>query len=206
MSSQPPDAADLLRNLRPLMPSTFWSFHARYDRAFLEYSRIHLGSATAARRLVNGTFLLLATVWPRLEHEPDAGARVWAMFKERVHGELAAQGRSPDVRETMAFARAIRAAAEPLLRSFRDSFQAEHGHEIGELEEGLGLYRAMTRLSERQFDIIVLRDALDFSTRDTALIVGISEATVRSVRRTARHRLAAAMGYSTAGISDNDQE
>ncbi|MET8824119.1 RNA polymerase sigma factor, partial [Streptomyces rochei] len=100
----------------------------------------------------------------------------------------------------------IRAAAEPLLRSFRDSFQAEHGHEIGELEEGLGLYRAMTRLSERQFDIIVLRDALDFSTRDTALIVGISEATVRSVRRTARHRLAAAMGYSTAGISDNDQE
>lgn len=206
MSSQQPDSAELLRSLRPIMPTSFWAFHARYDRAFLEYSHIHLGSAAAARRLVDSTFLLLAALWSRLEPMPDAGAQVWAMFKERVHGELAAQGRSPAATETMAFARAIRAATEPLLRSFRDSFHAEHSHEITELEEGLGLYRHMTRLSERQFDIIVLRDALGFTTSETSLIVGISEATVRSIRRTARQRLATAMGYPTADTCDDDQE
>ncbi|CAL9654517.1 hypothetical protein SUDANB176_06740 [Streptomyces sp. enrichment culture] len=59
---------------------SFWAFHARCDRAFLEDNHIHLGNAAATRRPVDSTFLLLAAVWPRLEPMPDAGAQVWAMF------------------------------------------------------------------------------------------------------------------------------
>ncbi len=51
----------------------------------------------------------------------------------------------------------------------------------------------MARLSERHFDVLVLRDALGFTTKDTALVMGVSTATVRSTRRTAKNRLAAAM-------------
>ncbi|MFK0168271.1 RNA polymerase sigma factor [Streptomyces sp. NPDC090306] len=189
------------------MPPEFWEFHSRYDRACLEYAHIHLGSASAARRLVNSTFLYLAVVWQnRLAAMPNPGAYAWALFKQRVHGELAGQGRDPATTETLAFARAVRAATEPLLRSFRDTFQTEYGDEIAELQAGLSLYSCMARLSERQFDIVVLRDALGFSTKETALIIGISEATVRSIRRTAKHRLAAAMGCETDDLTQNERE
>lgn len=203
---QPDPAGHTIDSRTPQMPADFWDFHARYDRACLEYSRIHLGDAATARRLVDATFLYLSTIWPRLQSMPDRGSYAWALFKQRVHGELAALGRSPATTETLAFARAMRAATEPLLASFRDSFHAEHADEIAELEEGLGLYRHMARLSERQFDVVVLRNALGFSTADTALIMGISEATVRSTHRTARARLAAAMGYRTDDIRETDKE
>lgn len=73
----------------------------------------------------------------------------------------------------------------------------------------MGLYRQMTKLSERQFDVLILRDALGFDTKETALIMGIQEATVRSTRRTAKHRLAAAMGFrfdDTDVTDDTDKE
>jgi DNA-directed RNA polymerase specialized sigma24 family protein len=206
---QPDPAGHTVPSLTALVPPGFLDFQARYDRAYLEYSRIHLGSAAAARRLVDSTFLYLAAIWPRLETAPNPGAHAWALFKQRVHGELAAQGRSPATTETLAFARAIHAASAPLLRSFRVSFRAEYGSEMAELEEGLGLYRQMARLSERQFDVLILRDALGFDTRAVALIMGISTATVRSTHRTAKHRLAVAMGYrldDTTGQDGNDHD
>lgn len=205
MTSQQPDpAGHTIHSHHPQMPQDFWDFQARYDRACLEYSRIHLGDAAAARRLVDSTFLYLAAIWPRLRTMPDRGSYAWALFKQRVHGELADQGRSPATTETLAFAGAIRAATEPLLASFRASFRAEHDHEITELEEGLALHRHMARLSERQFDILVLRDALGFSAKDTALIMGISEATVRSIHRTAKTRLATAMGYRSDDLPETE--
>ncbi|MEV0170220.1 sigma-70 family RNA polymerase sigma factor [Streptomyces sp. NPDC050803] len=207
MTSPTPDPAGPTIPPPPsVMPPEFWAFQARYDRALFEYSRIHLGNPVAARRLVTSTFVYLATVWGRLRVMDNPGAYAWALFKQRVHTELAAQGRSPATTETLAFARAISAASAPLLGAFRSSFHAEYGQEIAELEEGMGLYREMTRLSERHFDVLVLRDALGFDTRETALILGISEATVRSTRRTAKHRLAAAMGYRTDATADDDKE
>lgn len=207
MTSPPPDpAGHTIRDLCAQMPPAFWEFHARYDQPYYEYSRIHLGNDAAARRLVDSTFVFLAGAWPRVETMPNRGAYAWALFKRRVHSELAAQGRSPATTETLAFARAIRAAAAPLLGSFRSSFRAEYGHPMAELEEGLGLYREMARLSERQFDVLVLRDALGFDTKHTALITGMSEATVRSTRRTAKHRLAAAMGYRIDDTADHAKE
>ncbi|MEU6144009.1 sigma-70 family RNA polymerase sigma factor [Streptomyces sp. NPDC047081] len=197
MTSPHPDpAGPTTHSLGPVAPPEFWDFHARYDRACFEYSRIHLGGdAVAARRLVSRTFLQLASVWPRLAAMENPGAYAWALFKSCVHGELAAEGRSPATTETLAFERAIRAASAPLLGAFRSAFQAEYCDEIDELEEGLGLFGQMARLSERQFDVLLLRDLLEFDTKETALIMGIREATVRSTRRTAIHRLAAAMGY-----------
>ncbi|MFC8350983.1 RNA polymerase sigma factor [Streptomyces sp. NPDC057280] len=207
MSRQHPDrAAHTIDSYGSPMPPDFEAFQARYDRAFVEYSRIHLGDAAAARRLVDATFLYLAVIWPQLRTMADRGSQAWALFKQRVHGELDAQGLSPAVTENLAFARAIRAATEPLLETFRTSFHAEHGREIAELEEGLGIYRHMSRLSERQFDILVLRDALGFTTKDTALIMGINEATVRSTHRTARHRLATAMRLRTDDMPETDKE
>ncbi|MDN0198478.1 sigma-70 family RNA polymerase sigma factor [Streptomyces sp. S.PNR 29] len=200
MSSQPDTTAQTLAELIAAMPATFWRFHTRYDRAYYEYSRIHLGDDKAARHLVNMAFVHLATVWPEVERNP--GGYAWTLLKQRVAAELALQGRTPSARETLAFTRAIRAATAPLLDSFRSSFRAAYGQQVAELEEGLELYWHMTRLSERHFDVLVLRDALGFDTKDTALIMGVSAATVRSTRRTAKDRLAAAMGCRFEPHSD----
>ncbi|MFK4102076.1 sigma-70 family RNA polymerase sigma factor [Streptomyces sp. NPDC019531] len=206
-SRQPDHARPATHRPESVMPPEFWEFQARYDRACFEYSRIHLDDdPVAARRLVDRTFLYLATIWPRLQRMDNPGGHAWALFKERVHGELADRGRSPDATETLAFKRAIKAASQPLLDAFRREFHAEHAEEITELEEGLGLFRRMTRLSERQFDVMVLRDVLEFDTRNTALIMGISEATVRSTRRTAILRLASAMGYRVESAPEDDKE
>ncbi|MGW1622462.1 sigma-70 family RNA polymerase sigma factor [Streptomyces sp. NPDC002172] len=201
MSDQVPDTArQTVRGLITAMPDTFWQFHARYDRAYYEYTRIHLGDDEAARHLVNMTFVYLAVVWSEVERKPDGYA--WVLLKQRVAAELSALGRAAATTETLAFTRAIRAAAAPLLDRFRSSFRAAYGRQMTELEEGLGLYWHMTRLSERHFDVLVLRDALGFDTKDTALIMGVSPATVRSTRRTAKSRLAAAMGCRFESHSD----
>jgi RNA polymerase sigma-70 factor (ECF subfamily) len=207
MNSQPPDPAGHTIDETPAqMPRAFWEFHARYDQPYFEYSRIHLGNDASARRLVDATFVYLAVIWPWLELLENPGAHAWALFKQRVVGELATQGRTPAAVETLAFARAVRAATTPLLDSFRTTFRATYGMQTAELEESLGLFRHMTRLSERQFDVLVLHDALGFDTRHTALIMGISQATVRSTRRTAKHRLATAMGLRFDDSSDHAKE
>ncbi|ARZ66683.1 hypothetical protein SMD11_1018 [Streptomyces albireticuli] len=58
------------------------------------------------------------------------------------------------------------------------------------LESRLGLYAAITRLPERQYDVIVLRYILGYPATRVAEIMGISPATVRSHARGARRRLA----------------
>ncbi|MFE1849340.1 hypothetical protein [Streptomyces sp. NPDC059489] len=55
--------------------------------------------------------------------------------------------------ETLALERAIRAACNLILDGFRDEFRAQ----VTEREDGLGLYVAMARLPERQFDVMVLQ-------------------------------------------------
>lgn len=177
------------------MPPAFWAFHALYHRPYYEYTRIQLGDNAAARALVDGTFVHLAVIWPYVTARASVGSYAWALLKERVATELTLQGRDPAATETLAFARAIRAATAPLLDSFRTGFKAQYAQQIAELEESMGLYGAMARLPERQFDVMVLHCALGFDTRRTALVMGISEATVRSTRRTAKRRLAADLGY-----------
>ncbi|MEU6496715.1 hypothetical protein [Streptomyces sp. NPDC046984] len=72
---------------------------------------------------------------------PDRGAPeafAWRLLKERVTGELEAQGRDAAALETLAFERAIRAACNPILDGFRNEFRAQ----VTEPEDGLGLYAA----------------------------------------------------------------
>jgi DNA-directed RNA polymerase specialized sigma24 family protein len=176
------------------MPPQFWDFHERYDRAYYEYALIHLGDEAGSRFLVDMTFVYLAMDWPRMI--PNPGHYAWLLLKDRVAAELAEQGRTPTAQEPLAYARAIRAATAPFLESFRDSFRAAHARPVASSEddEELDLWEHMARLSERHFDVLVLQAVLGFDTKDTALIMGVSPATVRSTRRTAKERLAAGMG------------
>ncbi|MFI2207636.1 sigma-70 family RNA polymerase sigma factor [Streptomyces sp. NPDC020192] len=203
MTGQPPDDGvdRALYEPSDLAPPAFWAFHELYHQAYVEYAYVQLGDRIAADRLVDQTFVFLAVIWQQVTLRESPEAFAWRLLKERVAAELADQGRDPAARETLAFERATQAACDPILGSFRSEFRAQ----VAELEDGMGLYAAMARLPERQFDVMILQFALGFSTRRTALVMGVCEATVRSTRRAARHRLAADLGLQFGEDTDDEE-
>ncbi|GAA4050790.1 sigma-70 family RNA polymerase sigma factor [Streptomyces shaanxiensis] len=203
MTGQPPDdtGEQALQDSSDLMPPAFWAFHELYHQAYFEYAFVQLGNQIAADRLVNQTFVFLAVIWRDVTTQEKPEAFAWTLLKERVAAELEAQGRPAAALETLAFERAIRAACDPILDSFRDEFRAQ----VTELEDSMGLYAAMARLPERQFDVMVLQFALGFPTKKTALIMGVCEATVRSTRRAAKRRLAADVGLELGEDTDDEE-
>ncbi|MET9762272.1 sigma-70 family RNA polymerase sigma factor [Streptomyces sp. NPDC006372] len=202
MTGQSPDDREqALQDSSDLMPPAFWAFHELYHQAYFEYAFVQLGDQVAADRLVDQTFVFLAVIWKDVTTQETPEAFAWTLLKERVAAELEDRGRQPAALETLAFERAIRAACDPILGSFRAIFRAQ----VTELEEGMGLYAAMARLPERQFDVMVLQYALGFPTRKTALVMGVCEATVRSTRRAAKRRLSADLGLELGEDTDDEE-
>jgi RNA polymerase sigma-70 factor (ECF subfamily) len=198
----PGDRAErALQEPSDVMPPAFWAFHELYHHAYFEYTCVQLGDQVAADQLVDTTFVFLAVIWRQVTAQENPEAFAWTLLKERVAGELETRGREAAALETLAFERAIRAACDPILDNFRQDFCAQ----VTELEDGLGLYAAMARLPERQFDVMVLQFALGFPTRRTALVMGVCEATVRSTRRAAKRRLAAELGLAIGEDGDDEE-
>ncbi|MFK4184365.1 sigma-70 family RNA polymerase sigma factor [Streptomyces sparsogenes] len=196
------------------MPPAYWAFHDLYYDPYFEYTHVHLGTEKAAEELVDGIFVFIGLHWQHITAQENVGAYAWALLKERVAFELLLQGRNPAATEPLAFECAIRAATGPILDAFRDQFRKEFtlseqelafSEQISDLDDTMRLFAAMARLPERQFDVMVLHYALDFSTKTTALVMGVCEATVRSTRRTAKRRLAAELGLAMDEDVDDEE-
>jgi RNA polymerase sigma-70 factor (ECF subfamily) len=177
----------------PQLPKAFWAFHSQYFRAYLRYSQVHLGDRQTASRLVHQVFMHLALNWARLMEEANPAASAWALLKESVAEELKIQGREPAMTETAVFQRVARSH----LQSTREKFEI--------IESSLGLYQAIAGLPERQFDVMVLRHVLGFSTDQTARIMGITEATVRSHSHLARAKIARELNMNLDADCDDEE-
>ncbi|MFF4607907.1 sigma-70 family RNA polymerase sigma factor [Streptomyces sp. NPDC001339] len=164
------------------IPVAYWAFHRQYRRAYLHYAQLQLGDERMAGQVVHMVFLSLLHGWDRLMEEANSAASAWAHLKEAVSEVLLCEGREPALPETAAFARVRRA----VLEDSRDEFAA--------MESSAGLYPAIARLPGRQFDVVVLHYVLSYTTAQTARIMGITDATVRSHRLHARQRLAQDLG------------
>ncbi len=176
------------------MPVTFWAFHEQYYPAYLDYAKLQLGNDEAAKNLVHQVMLDLAVSWPRLLTEETPEAAAWAILRLTIMDRLDAYGRSPALTETAVFRR--------VSRSVLESFRVK----LATLESSLGLYAAIARLPERHYDLIVLQYVLGYPPRRVASIMGISQATVRAHRRTARARLARELGLDFDPAHDDDEE
>ncbi|MCF6523138.1 sigma-70 family RNA polymerase sigma factor [Streptomyces sp. JJ36] len=124
--------------------------------------------------------------------EANPAASAWAHLKEAVDEVLLRLGRTSAMAETAVFQRVVRV----VLEGARDEFAAMESH--------VGLYPAIARLPARQFDVVVLHYVLDHTTAQTADIMGITEATVRSHRLHARQRIAQDLGLELG--PDHDEE
>lgn len=178
MTGHPQRPARATHPVTTELPTAFWAFHDLYHRPYLEYAHLQLGDRHTAGELVHGTFIHLALCWRDMMETANHEAYAWAHLRERIADELRLQGRDPAVVETAAFARVNRAALE----TARD--------QLADMESALGLYSAISRLPERQFDVMVLLYVLGYPTQQAAHILGVTTATIRSQARHAKRKLA----------------
>ncbi|MDG9709670.1 RNA polymerase sigma factor [Streptomyces sp. DH10] len=193
MSGQQPDpwADQAVRDdLAAVLPTTFVAFYSRQHRAYLRYAHVQLDSREGAEKVVEDVFVQLARAWTHVLQQPNVDAYAWAALKEEVVRRLEIQGRTLALVETAAFA-AVRHAS-------RSRFTV--------LESKLGLYAAIARLPERQYDVILLCFVLGHPMRRVAELMGISYGTVRSHLRGARRRLSRELGIDWAAEDMEEEE
>jgi RNA polymerase sigma-70 factor (ECF subfamily) len=178
----------------PGLPIDFQAFHQLHRPAYVKWAELFLNSRADAEEAVDHAMMQLLSQWPCVLQQPEPAAYAWTVLKHRTIDTARARGRRPVLIDTAAFdthavRTAARAAADP----------------IGELEESLSIYQAIKALPERQHDVVVLRYSLGYTTSETATILGITEAGVRSTARYAKRRLKQALGLEKGKGDDHTE-
>lgn len=165
-------------------PVEFTNFHRQHRGAYVRWAALHLGSRADAEEAVDDAMLELLAKWPVVTAQPVPSAYAWTVIKSRTVDAVRARKRRPVAMDVATFeSAALVGTVDP----------------IGELETSLAIQQAISQLPERQHDVVVLRCCLGYTTRGTAGVLGISEATVRSTVRDARRRLARSLDLGSGG-------
>ncbi|MCK7624822.1 sigma-70 family RNA polymerase sigma factor [Streptomyces sp. RS10V-4] len=161
---------------------TFEAFWATHAGKWLAYAYLHTGGREAAREVARAAYERLRRVWPHALRQASVEAYAWAVLKEEVMEWLYDRRQPTALTGTAAFA----VVTHALLRECQQQFAM--------LESQLGLYAAISRLPERQCDVIVLRHVIGYGDAQIAALLGVDEVTVRSYASRGRRKLAAALG------------
>ncbi len=161
-----------------MLPLDFQAFHSLYRGTYVRWGEIYLGSRAEAEDAVDEAMLELLGQWTKVLEQPEPAAYAWWLVKNRVKDAARARDRRQKLTDAVFATRAVYDTVDP----------------IGELETVMALWEAVDALPERQHDVVLLRFSIGHSTRKTAEVLGVTEATVRSTLRDARRRLAAAFG------------
>ncbi|MFI9030043.1 RNA polymerase sigma factor [Streptomyces sp. NPDC053560] len=156
-----------------VLPLDFTAFFMQHHRAYLRYACLQLDDEREAETVVEDVFAELASDWSEVLRQPNVPAYAMAALKEAIAQRMPQHKRQPFV-ASAAFAAARKAGRA----------------QLNILESQLGLYAAIARLPERQYDVIVLRFVLGYDPKQVAHIMGVTYATVRSHISGARRRLA----------------
>ncbi|WP_254407440.1 RNA polymerase sigma factor [Streptomyces sp. GMY02] len=158
---------------------TFDAFDSHHHTLWLRYAHSQVGSRAAAEEVVDAACARLLEHWQHVLSQASVSRYAWAVLKEEVAWWLDDHGARPALVGTAAFQAAVR---KLFLNETLDQFAVLQGE--------MGLYGAISRLPERQYDVIVLRYVLQIPDEEVAEYMGIEVATVRSHIRHARRRLA----------------
>lgn len=162
-------------------PLDFQDFHRRNRGAYVRWAGVVLGSRADAEDAVDEAMLELLSKWPDVARKPSPEAYAWTVVKSRTIDAARARSRRPEAVDLTAFdALAVHTAEDP----------------TDQLLTNMTIQKAVGQLPERQYDVFVLRFSLGYSTRHTADLLAISEATVRSTVRDAKRRLARTLGVA----------
>ncbi|MGW7517820.1 sigma-70 family RNA polymerase sigma factor [Streptomyces sp. NPDC054796] len=156
------------------LPLDFSAFHQMHRESYLRWAERYLHCRADAEEAVDDAFEQLALTWIHVLSTDNPAAYAWQVMKNRVVDHARARGRRPALVDAAAFETAsLHKTADP----------------IGEVEQNLRLFDAISQLSERQQDVTVLLHCEGYTTAEVAAHLGITEAGVRSTDRYAKHRL-----------------
>ncbi|MEU1125706.1 sigma-70 family RNA polymerase sigma factor [Streptomyces sp. NPDC005899] len=169
---------------------TFGAFHEYHRKLWMRFAHTQVGSRRDAETVVDAACVRLKRDWTHVLRQESVPNYAWSVLKEEVHRWLEERNLEPRLVGTAAFAQAIQ---KLMLYELRDEFAV--------LSQEIGLYAAISNLSERRYDVIVLRFILGMEEEEVAEYLGIDTATVRSHIRHARRNIAKAlhMPYEETG-------
>jgi RNA polymerase sigma-70 factor (ECF subfamily) len=171
-----PHPSKITQDAQPLV--VFRVFHDSYRGPYMRWAELYLGSRANAEDAVHDALLELMKKWPMVLAQAEPGAYAWWLVKNCVKDAARSRTRRQKITDAIFATQALYETTDP----------------IGELETSMALWEAVDALPERQHDGFLLRFNLGYSNRDTAHVLGITEATVRSTIRAIRRRLAEALG------------
>ncbi|MEV7783403.1 sigma-70 family RNA polymerase sigma factor [Kitasatospora sp. NPDC088351] len=202
---QPADAADAAGTRAPspaLLPIAFAAFHDLNAQRYTDYAFAHLPDENLVRDLVDDVFVALADRWDSVLSQPSPAAYAWALLRRVVEAECARRQEHLALIEEAAFAYAVIERAKRLLEQVDDSM-------MDDLGVGISVARAIQDLPGRQHDVVVLRFLACYEPTQIAEVMGIEDATVRSLISQARTRLQTRLAPRRAfdpGRSPDDEE
>lgn len=165
------------------LANAFEAFYELHQEAWLRYALAQTGSLEAAEQVVDGVTMQLVDIWEYVLRQHDVDRYAWRLLKTTIVRWLNDHGAEPAFIETTAFDRVAEA-----MNYSKQQFDV--------MEESLGLYTAISRLPERQYDVIILRYVLGYPDKRVAVLLGINPKTVRSHVRFAKQRLARELGIA----------
>ncbi|MEV0534361.1 sigma-70 family RNA polymerase sigma factor [Kitasatospora sp. NPDC050463] len=162
------DPAGAPEAVGPDLPLEFEAFYLSNVAYYTAYAKSRLGDERLTRRAVDEAFGFILDRWQQLVREPQLAASTWDVLLASVASHT--RSFSADA----ALARAMQKARA----------------QLDAMQDGLGLYAAISELPPRQFDVIVLRYVAGRSTTEIGLLMDISVRTVDYHLSRAKDRLA----------------
>lgn len=160
-----PRPSRITQDAQPLI--VFQAFHDSYRGPYVRWAELYLGSRADAEDAVHDALLELMKKWSMVLAQAEPAAYAWWLVKNRVKDAARSRSRRQKMTDAIFATRALYDTIDP----------------IGELETSMALWEAIDALPERQHDVFLIRFSLGYSNRDTAHVLGITEATVRAIRR-----------------------
>ncbi|MEV0280103.1 RNA polymerase sigma factor [Streptomyces sp. NPDC050610] len=163
---------------------SFEAFHEFHARKWLEYARLHTGDVLVAEKLTQAVYQQLADHWAHVLLQPSVDAYAWTVFKEHIAEWSLNNDRSTAAGQAAALAAVTRA----LLRKY--------GQQLALLEDRVNAHGAVSRIPERQCDVVVLRFVIGYSDDRIGALLNVDETVVRAHVRHAKRRLVAEFGVA----------
>jgi RNA polymerase sigma-70 factor (ECF subfamily) len=164
----------------PYSDAAFDAFVQLNFAGWVRYAHLHVGNFKDAELIARELVLQLHETWEYvLGHLNNINQHALVLLRSEIERRCPQCGTDRLV-ENAAFLRAMRAT----------------GQEFALLAESIGVYSAIARLPERQFQVIVLRFVLGYDVRETAARLGVSRTTVAGLSHYAKRTLARDLGLS----------
>lgn len=172
----------------PYSDAAFDAFVQLNFAGWVRYAHLHVGGLEDAELIACEVVLQLHETWEDVLGQLDnVSLHAFALLRSEIERRLPEHAGERLV-ENAAFLRAMDCAQSG----------------FGLLAESLGVYSAIARLPERQFQVVTLRFVLGYSVKETALRMGVSPATISSLTHYAKRALARDLGL--VGAADQSAQ